>query len=144
MAMGYSVQLEGGVKARGTRLNVSPKQAMEVCNAVRGMKVSRAEKFLENVIEGKEYVEYKRFNKKIPHRTGGKPGRFPKKASGMVLNIIKNAVNNAEQKGMDAEKLKIVHSAAHKGPVYQRRASKGRMKTSNIETVHIEIVVKEA
>lgn len=142
--MGYSIQLEGGVKARGTRLNVSPKHAMEVCNAIRGMKVARAEAFLTNVIDGKEFVEFKRFNKQIPHRTGGKPGRWPKKASDRILKIVKNAVNNAEQKGMDAEKLKIVHAAAHKGPVYQRRASKGRMKTSNIETVHVEIIVREA
>lgn len=144
MALGYSVQSDEGVRARSIRLNVSPKHAMEVCNAVRGMKVSRAKAFLQNVIAGKEYVEFKRFNKQIPHRKGGKPGRWPKKASERVLKIINNAENNAEQKGLDAEKLKIVHAAAHKGPVYQRRSSKGRMKTSNIETVHIEIVVKEA
>ena len=132
------------MKARSNRVNVSPKHAMEVCNAVRGMRLVRAEKFLENVIDGKEYVEFKRFNKQMPHRTGGKPGKWPKKASERILKIIKNAENNAEQKGLDKEKLKIVHAAAHRGPVYQRRASKGRMKTSNIETVHIEIVVKEA
>lgn len=143
MALGYAAQIEGA-HARGNRLNISPKHAMEICREIKGMSVKRAKAFLNNVIAHTEFVEFRRYNKQMPHRSQGKPGRWPIKASGYILKIIENAESNAEQKGFDVEKLRIVHAAAHRGPVYKRRAPKGKIMPSNIQTVHVEVVVREA
>lgn len=140
----YSAQIEGGAKAYARNINVSPKHAIAVCSAIRGKTVKKAKEFLERVEVMKEPVPLRRFNKKVPHRKGGQPGRFHVKAAGILLKLIGNVENNADQKEMDTDKLLIVHAAAHRGPTYNRRRSKGRMRTSDIDTVNIELIVKEA
>ena len=143
--MGYSYQGDEkkAAKGLGRHVNVSYKQSSQVCRAIRGMKVERALNYLDNVQEQKEFVEYKRHNKKIPHRKGGTPGRFPKKASKEIKAVIVNARANAEFKGMDTTKLKVEHAAAYKSMVIGRVKPVGRARPSNIELTDIEVVVKE-
>jgi len=119
----YCAQGIEGAKAYGSMLNISPKHAMEVCRAIRGKKVVRV---------------------KMPHRKGGVSGAFPQKACKEILKLIVNAEANAEDLDMEVEHLVVAHAAAHRGPVYERRSSKGRMKGSNIDMVNVEIIVKEA
>lgn len=140
--MAYSSKLEGA-KAYGRRADMSAKHAMEVCSYIRGMNAEKADKFLTLVQEKKEYVPLKRFNRKVPHRKGGQPGRYPVKAARIIQKILRNAIGNAEQAGMDKEKLRIVHAAAQRGPTYARRKPKGRWKRHTIETTHVEIIVNE-
>jgi len=139
--MKWSTQLQGG-RARGNRINVSPKHCMEICNNIRHKPVNKAVALLERVVRLEERITFYRFNSGFAHSKGGVKGRYPVKASRVFLKLIENAVNNAEQKGMDKEKLVIVHAAAHKGVVYSRRRPKGRMKTANITTANIELVLQ--
>jgi large subunit ribosomal protein L22 len=141
MMRGWSTQLNGG-RAYGSRLNISPKHAMEICNNIRGKPVAKATGFLERVAAKKEYVKLHRFNSGVAHKPGGIIGRYHVKAAKAFIKLLGNAVNSAEQKGMDKEKLRVVHAAAHRGPVYRRRRSKGRIKSSDIDTVNVELVVK--
>ncbi|MFC2174930.1 50S ribosomal protein L22 [archaeon] len=138
--MAYSSKLEGA-RAYGRRVDMSPKHAMEICNHIRGMNAEKADAFLTLVQEKKEYVPLRRFNRKVPHRTGGQPGRYPVKAAKVIQKLLRNAMGNAEQHGMDKEKLWIVHAASHRGPSYDRRKPKGRWKHHSIDTTHVEIIV---
>ena len=135
---------EKSAKAMAVGLDVSPKHSIAVCSAIRGMRLEKAEAYLQDVIDMKRYIPLRRFNKQVPHRKGGMSGRYHVKASGMMLKLLGSVRANAEQKEMDAERLMIAHAAAQRGPSYQRRRPKGRMKGSDIHLVNMEIVVKEA
>jgi large subunit ribosomal protein L22 len=137
----YSTELQGA-KAYGSEMNISRKHAVEICTAIRGKKLEKAKKFLQDVTEKKRFVPFRKHHKKVPHRTGGQPGRYPVKAAAHILKILENAENNATEKGMNGE-LVVAHAAAQKGREYERRAPKGRMKASNIETVNVEIILTE-
>jgi len=136
-------------KALGRSLQISPKHAVEICNKIRGMDVEKAENYLEDVIEMKKAVPFKRHNKKVGHRRGlgGWPtGRYPVKAATQILDVLRNAESNAEYKGLDTENLKIVHISSHRGrvlPGWTPRAF-GRASPFNTPTTHIQIVLGEA
>jgi large subunit ribosomal protein L22 len=143
--MGYTYQgdTEKTARALGSEVNVSPKNANEVCKTIKGMKVNVALGYLDRVVKKESHVPYTRFNKKVPHRRGGQPGRYPEKAAREVKKVLENAKNNAEYKGLDNEKLKIRHANAYKAMTLQRTKPKGRARPHNIELTNIEIVVSE-
>ena len=136
-------------KALGRSLKISPKHAVEICNKIRGMKVEKAESYLEDVIEMKTAVPFKRHNKKVGHRRGigGWPtGRYPVKAAKQILDILRNAEANAEYKGLDTENLKILHISSHKGYVIRGWTPRafGRASPFNTPTTHVQVVLGEA
>ena len=141
MLMSYSTDIQGA-KAYAHELNISRRHAVEICSAIRGMSLEKAKTFLENVIQKKQFVEFKRHKKQIPHRKGGKPGRYSVKAAKAILKLLENAENNAEELGMD-DNLVVKHIAAHKGRTYKRIAPKGRWRPSNMETTNIEVILTE-
>lgn len=135
-------------RAMAKSLKISPKHCVEICNAIRGMEVAKAKAYLEDVIDMKKSVPFKRHNKKVGHRKGqeGWPtGRYPVKATTEVLNVLKNAEANAEYKGMDTEKLYIEHISSHRGIVIRGAIPRafGRITPFNTPTTHIQIVLKE-
>ena len=136
-------------KALGRSLKISPKHAVEICNKIRGMKVEKAEAYLEDVMEMKTAVPFKKHNKKVGHRRGigGWPtGRYPVKAAKQILDILKNAEANAEYKGLDTENLKIMHISSHKGYVIRGWTPRafGRASPFNTPTTHVQIILGEA
>ncbi|MCS7171603.1 MAG: 50S ribosomal protein L22 [Aquificaceae bacterium] len=67
---------------------------------------------------------------------------MPKKSARMVEGLLKSALANAEQKGMDLDKLFIKKAVADDGPVYKKwmprahgRATMLRKRTSHITLV---------
>lgn len=120
----------------GREIAVSPKVAREIAAAIRGMKVSEARSYLEQVAEKKAAVPYKRFNKEVPHRKGMAAGRYPVKASGYFLQTLKNAEANAE-----GEDLIITHVSANRGRV-QPGGYKGT--PANTATTHIQIILGDS
>ena len=134
-------------KASGRDLRMSPKLSVEVCREIKGMMLNDAIKFLDDVIAKRRPVPLRRFNDSQGHKRGKGfgPGRYPVKVAKEIKKILLNAKNNAEQKGLDPDRLKIIHAAAHRGPVlrgYIPRAF-GRATPFNEQTTHIEIVVEE-
>ncbi|NJE05941.1 50S ribosomal protein L22 [Thermococcus sp. M36] len=134
-------------RASGRDLRISPKHSVELLREIRGMMLNDALKYLDDVIALKRPVPMKRFNDSQGHKPGKGfgPGRYPVKVAKAVRKILLNARNNAEQKGLDPDRLRIIHAAAHKGPVirgYIPRAF-GRATPFNEQTTHIEIVVEE-
>ena len=136
-------------RAMAKSLKISPKHSVEICNAIRGMDVAKAKIYLEDVIEMKKSVPFKRHNRDVGHRKGMKgwaAGRYPVKASKAILSVIENAEANAEYKGMDVENLKIEHISSHRGMVIRGAKPRafGRVTPFNTPTTHIQIVLVEA
>ncbi|MCA6213232.1 50S ribosomal protein L22 [Thermococcus bergensis] len=134
-------------KASGRDLRISPKLSIEVCREIKGMMLNDAIKLLDDVIAKRRPIPLRRFNDSQGHKKGKGfgPGRYPVKVAKEIKKILLNARNNAEQKGLDPDRLKIIHAAAHRGPVlrgYIPRAF-GRATPFNEQTTHIEIVVEE-
>lgn len=136
------------VRASGREVDVSPKAAREVCGAIRGLKLSQAKKFLENVVKLKQAVAFRRYKKKAGHRSsleGFPSGGYPKKTAEEVLAVVRNLEANAEFRGLDTERLAIIHASALRGRrviAYTPRAM-GRSSPSFNTLVHIELVGME-
>ena len=145
MANLYSYQgnEERVAKACSKDLNVSWKHCNEVCYAIRGKRVTSAVTYLNDVLERKTFIPMRRYNTGIPHRKGGKPGRYLDKSVKIIIKLLENVKANAEHKGLDGEKLKIIHSTAYKASTISRIKPKGRSKRHCIDLADIEIAVKE-
>ena len=113
------------------------------------MEVAKAKAYLNDVIDMKKAVPFKRHNSDVGHRRGMEgwaAGRYPVKASKAILTVIENAEANAEYKGMDVENLKIEHISSHRGMVIRgaRPRAFGRVTPFNTPTTHIQVVLVEA
>ncbi len=145
----YSAQLDPLTTAiaSGRDLRISYKDAVEVLRAIRGKRVEDAKRILEDVIKLKRPVPYRTYHGKVGHRRGQGfgPGRYPVKAAKAILKVLENAIANAEYKGLDTERLWIVHAVAHKGPKIKKYIPRafGRATPYFEQLVHIEIGVEE-
>ena len=148
--MGYSGNYdpERMARAYGKELKISPKASNEICRRIRGMTVENAIELLEDVIEMKRSIPYKRYNKRVAHRKEGAGGRFPVKASKHILKVLEGAIANAtyrEELGHpEPDELRIATAAAYKGriiPGWIQRAH-GRATPFNEETTNVEIIVE--
>ncbi|MEM4302346.1 MAG: 50S ribosomal protein L22 [Candidatus Caldarchaeum sp.] len=142
---GYSTAIgekENEVRASLREVDVSPKWAREVCKAIKGLTISDAKKLLESVVEGKRMISYRRYVKKRAHHAETKgPGGYPVKVSKQMLRLLESLEANAEFKGLDPEKTRIVHAASHKGRVVKKFIERafGRSSPYNKIYVHIEL-----
>lgn len=146
----YSVEVDDAesAKALGKELHISPKDCQEICKEIKGMKLEKAQDYLESVVKKDKAVPYTRHDKKKGHRKGKgiDSGGYPVKAAKSILDVLENVQANAEYKGLLFERLVIIHASANKGieyPGFQPRAF-GRASPSNTPTTNVEIVVKEA
>jgi large subunit ribosomal protein L22 len=134
------------VKAMIRDVDMSPKHAMAIASKIRGMKLTKAISLLEKVVKLETPIPFKRHNTGIGHRKGIKKekiGRYPVKASGKIIEMLKNLEANADFKGLDSEKLKLVHVEAQKGVTRKGRKPKGRWKLWRTQFVHVQAVARE-
>lgn len=130
--------------AIGKERRMSPKQAMEICRAIKGMSLKEAKEYLEAVQLKQRPVPILRHRKKVAHRGAKGSGQYPVKAAREILKVLKNAEANASYKGLDVEKLRVVHASAYKGisiPGYIPRAF-GRSSPANTPLTNVEIILK--
>ena len=144
---GYTAEADPdtSAKAIGKEMPISPKFTREICGMVRGMKVNKAIDTLEGVIALETPVPLKRYNKRVSHKQGVGPGRYPKKAATAVLGVIKSAVANAEYKGLNVDDMVIRTISASRGrvtPGHMARAH-GRATEWNQDTVNLEVIIEE-
>ncbi len=129
---------------RGTSLNISNKQVREVLLFIKGLKVDSAIKRLEGVLEHKEAVPFKRFNRKVQHKPGIMAGRYPEKTCEAIIRVLKNAKSNAISKGLQEEKL-IISEGVTMMDISKRkriRARKGGY-TGSMKLTSLMIKLKE-
>jgi large subunit ribosomal protein L22 len=150
-----SYQMEVGkpsktAKALITNANISLKYSTEICNQIKGMPVEKAIAWLTRIEEHKEYLPLKRYHKKVAHRKGDaqkgvKSGRYPEMTCREFVNLLNLAKNNADFKGLDAEKLIILTAFASMGINRYSYQSKGKIagKARRQNATHIEVIVME-
>ena len=69
----------------------------------------------------------------------------PKKSARIVEGVLRSAIANAEQKGMDLDKLYIKKAVADEGPMYKKWLPRahGRATPMRKRTSHITILLEE-
>eukprot|EP01114_Cavostelium_apophysatum_P010911 TRINITY_DN25059_c0_g1_i1.p1 TRINITY_DN25059_c0_g1~~TRINITY_DN25059_c0_g1_i1.p1 ORF type:complete len:180 (+),score=35.94 TRINITY_DN25059_c0_g1_i1:48-587(+) len=150
----YSVEPENvtkSCKASASDLRVHFKNTRETAAALKGLTLRRAEDFLNNVLEKKETVPFRRFNGGVGRNAQVKAhwmatqGRWPEKSARFLLDLLRNAESNAEVKGLDTENLYISHiqvNAAARGRRRTYRAH-GRINPYMSSPSHIELILTE-
>jgi len=142
------------VYAKASMLRVHFKNTREAAAAIKGMSLRRAQKYLQDVIEKKTAVPFRRYKYGIgrhsqvnaflkQHHTS--IGRFPKKSCEYLLDLLRNAESNAEFKSLDAEQLRVFHIQVNKAPKMRRRTYRahGRINPYMSNPCHIEIILTE-
>ncbi|MHA1369882.1 MAG: 50S ribosomal protein L22 [Promethearchaeota archaeon] len=147
---GYSITgLDRDKTAIASKRNapVSLKKTREVCNAIKGMYLNKAKDYLERVLKFEVPIPFKRFKKKQAHRKGKGfgPGRYPVKSVKLVLDLLKDVENNAEYKGLDIERCRIIHCAVNKGRVYKKYIPRAHGRSSPYfdTRTHVECALLE-
>ncbi len=145
---GYSVKEfdpDRAVRCSGRELKISPKHATEICRKLRGMRLDSAKELLEAVTKKKRAIAFRRYHKEVPHRTMDEPwfaGRCPVKAAKTFLFLIEELEANAEYKGLDVDRLRIVHAASQRGAHTQRYITRAQGRATPYENtlVHVELM----
>jgi len=112
------------------------------------MTISKAIEHLELVREKKMSIAFRRHKLKVGHRSelqGFPTGSYPVKTARAYIDVLKNLQGNSEFKGLDPERVKLIHVAAYAGRTikdYIPRAF-GRSSPNFHQLVHIEVVGKE-
>ncbi len=136
------------VRASLRDADISHKHAREVCKAIKNMSVSRARDYLEDVIALKQPVPFRRYKLEVGHRSqlqGFPAGRYPVKTAKAFLKLLDNIEANAEYKGMDVDRLKIIHASSYPGIKIRNFIERafGRASPYNNTLTHVEIVAIE-
>jgi large subunit ribosomal protein L22 len=134
-------------RAYGRDLNCSPKSGRNVARALKGMPVSRAKQFLEEVVAIKTPVPFKVRFRKIHHRrgTGFGPGKYPVGVAKMFLKVLEAAEANAEYKGLEKDQLVITHCTAYQGTVNKAMTprAQGRATPHYNRLCNVEFIVTQ-
>ena len=151
----YSVEPEvpeKTAKTRGSHLRIHFKHCREIAAYTSGMKVNKAIKYLDDVLQYKAIVPFVVFTGGIGRKAmakqckaPGDKGRWPVKAAAVYRDLLLNAVANAETKGLDIENCVISHAQANRAPAGRRRTYRahGRIGKYASQPAHIEIMIKE-
>jgi len=78
---------------------ISTKHSIAICKFIKGKKIEGAIDDLEKVVLLKKAVPMKG---EIPHRKGMMSGRYPKKAAGHFIKLLKGLSANANVNGLEA------------------------------------------
>ena len=148
----YRIGNEGKIaKATAKNARASLKYSNEIARELKGMKLGRAQEFMSNVIEKKEFIPLRKYVKKMGHRKGRsisftKTGRYPKRTAEIFLNLLNSVKSNADYKGLNAENLVIKHVFASQGFGRIGYQPKGHIsgKRRKRKSTHIEVIVAEA
>ena len=127
--------------------NISHKHAREVAVAIKGLSIEKARDYLQAVINKKRAVAFRRFKNQVGHKAdpGMMSGRYPQKTAKEFIKVLDNLESNAEYKGMDLDRLKIINATVHKGVLVKRFTPRamGRATPKNNVLTHVELVAQE-
>lgn len=125
----------------------SHKHAREIAVAIKGMSIEKARDYLMDVVRIKRAVPFRRYKNEVGHKsdTGVMSGRYPKKAAGEFIKLLDNLESNAEYRGMDLDRLRIVNATVHKGRKIKRFTPRamGRASPKVDILTHVELVAQE-
>ncbi len=135
------------VRASLREKDISHKHAREVAVAVKGLSIEKARDYLQAIINKERAVAFRRFKNQVGHKSdpGMMSGRYPQKTAKEFIKVLDNLESNAEYKGMDLDRLKIINATTHKGVIIKRFTPRamGRATAKNDVLTHVEIVAQE-
>ena len=135
------------VRASIREKKISHKHAREVATAIKGLSIEKARDYMLSVVAKERAIPFRRFKNQVGHRSdpGVMSGRYPEKTASEFLKLLDNLESNAEYKGMDMDRLKIINATAHKGVVIKRfiPRAQGRATDKNDVLTHVELVAQE-
>jgi len=127
---------------------MSHKHSKALAREIKGMTAGEAVDYLERVRAGEQSVPFRQHNAGVGHRTdidGWDAGRYPEAAAEGFLDLLENAIGNADHQGFEGEAMEIAHVAAHKVGESQGRRPRamGRASPWNTPEVDVELVIEE-
>ncbi|PSQ30988.1 50S ribosomal protein L22 [Halobacteriales archaeon SW_10_68_16] len=150
MGISYSVDADPDTTAKAMlrERQISLKHSKALAREIKGMTAGDAVEYLEAVIEGEQVVPVKQHNANVGHKSGvdgWDAGRYPEKPAGAFLDLLENAIGNADHQGFDGESMEIMHVAPHK--VGENRGRKpramGRASEWNTPELDVELILEE-
>ena len=87
----FGLDVDRTAIATGRNMRISPKHAREICRELKGKYLETAQEYLEQVINLERSVPFRRYRKKVPHRSDlvkWPTGRYPQKAENMRNELI--------------------------------------------------------
>ncbi|MEZ0318978.1 MAG: 50S ribosomal protein L22 [Pyrobaculum sp.] len=146
---GVKITPEQVAKAYAPEQRMSWKKSVEAARFIRGMTLKQAKAWLEDVVKLRRPIPVKTYKKKQAHHAvpweGWPVAKWPVKVAKRYLDLLENLENNARFRGLDVDRVVIVHAAAHKGiriPNIMPRAF-GRATRFDEQTVNVEIIAAE-
>jgi large subunit ribosomal protein L22 len=135
------------VRAAVREKQISHKHAREIAVQIKGLSIEKARDYLQSVVNKQRAVPFRRYKNQVGHRSdpGVMSGRYPEKSATEFIKLLDNLESNAEYKGMDLDRLKIVNATVHKGVLIKRFIPRafGRASPKNNVLTHIELVAQE-
>ena len=131
-----AVNKKNEATVNGRDLSVGLKHAAAICNMIRGKDIDVAISMLEEVMKYKRAIPMRG---EIPHRHGMMSGRYPIKATGVYIKLLKSLKSNAIQHELELEKFKIF-AMPNVAPRPYRKFGAGRFKRSHVVLKLIPIV----
>lgn len=118
--------------AAARNLSISTKEAVDVCNMIRGRNIDKAISMVENVLLFKQVVRMN--SREVPHQHGPgvMAGRFPMNTCKEFLRLLKQLRATAIYNELDLEKVVIVCNADRASQPFRRGGS--RFKRTHIFT----------
>lgn len=130
---------ENMARAAGVYIDASFKYLREVGKFIRGKNLIRAISELEDITKMKRALPLGRYNKDVPHKKAIGPGRYPINTVKSVIDVLKNALANTREKGLNETNVVIIHASSSKAIAKGRR----RGKLANFEVVVAEAEEKK-
>lgn len=135
------------VRAALREKTISHKHAREIAHKIKGMSIESARSYLQSVVNLERAVPFQRYNNEVGHKsdTGVMAGRYPEKAASEFIRLLDNLESNAEYRGMDLDRLKIINATVHKGRKLERFTPRamGRATPKIDILTHVELVAQE-
>lgn len=147
---GYAFQNYDGTRHVRSALrekDISHKHAREIAVSIKGLSIEKARDYLQAVINKERAVPFRRYKEQVGHKSdpGVMSGRYPQKSAAEFIKLLDNLESNAEYKGMDLDRLKIINATVHKGVIVKRFIPRamGRATPKNNVLTHVELVAQE-
>ena len=137
-------------KSRGSNLRVHFKNTRETAQAIKGMHIRKATKYLKDVTLKKQCVPFRQYNGGVGRcaqakQWGWTQGWWPKKSAEFLLHMLKNAESIAELKGLDVDSLVIEHIQVNKAPKMGHRTHRvhGQINPHRGSPGHTEMILPD-
>jgi len=132
--------MENTAKINGMNMEISAKQAVEIAKLIKYKSIKKSMSILQNVLDMKEAVPMRKYNRDTGHKTGIGPGRYPQKASKAVFKLLGSLEANAVKKGLNADSLIITKAIANRA---SRPWHTGRHRGRKMRRAHLYLEAAE-